>query len=252
MYRNNYLTDEDKERYQRQILIDTVGEEGQKKIKNSRIIIIGCGGLGSPAALYLAASGVGTLGICDKDIVNVSNLQRQIIYTEKNIGEKKAHTAKKRLNKLNSKTNIVSFDCQINEHNIEGIIKDFDIVIDASDNFKTRYIVSDACVKQNKCDIYGAVMNFSGQVAVLGHEGPCLRCLNPEERDTETPKGILSPICGIIGSLQATVALKIVLGMERDLQGKMFFYDGLSDLFEVEYLKKNTKCQFCINNLKRG
>ena len=238
------LTDFERQRYLRQISIDQIGEKGQIKIKNSKVIVIGCGGLGSPVAAYLAACGVGMLGLCDYDVINISNLQRQILYSEEDIGKSKVEIASKRLNGLNREVTIVSYENRINEENIDSIIMDFDIVIDSSDNYETRYTISDACVRLNKIDVYAAVYGFAGQVMVLGKNGPCLRCINPKDKTDKLLSNVFSPICGVIGSLQALTALKIILGEERELQGKIIFYDGLSNNFELDTLKKNSKC-FC-------
>ncbi|MEG1895584.1 MAG: HesA/MoeB/ThiF family protein [Oscillospiraceae bacterium] len=244
------LEEKDLERYKRHLMLAQVGEEGQLKIKNSRVLIIGAGGLGCPVALYLTAAGVGTLGIVDFDSVDVSNLQRQIIYTEQDIGKNKALAARQRLQRLNSDVVINAITEKLEPQNIEDIVKEYDIVVDATDNFTTRYLISDTCIKLKKPEIYGAIFEFYGQVTVFGENGPCLRCLNPNppkagEMKSTKDIGVLGAIPGIIGSLQGAETLKCILKCGQSLKGRMIFVDALTMKFDEIELPKNPKCTVC-------
>ena len=219
----------DKERYKRNILLPEVGEEGQKKLAESRVLVVGAGGLGSPVSLYLAAAGVGTIGIADFDRVDVSNLQRQILYREQDIGKAKAELAAEQLQSRNHSVQV------------EEILAKFDVIVDASDNFPTRYLLSDTCMKMGKPDVYGAICEFAGQVTVFTSDGPCLRCLCPEAEDpsgnpNSAAYGVLGVIPGMIGCMQAAEVLKLLLGKGEPLIGKMLFIDAKTwstDLIEV-------------------
>ena len=173
----------DKERYKRNILLPEVGEEGQKKLAESRVLVVGAGGLGSPVSLYLAAAGVGTIGIADFDRVDVSNLQRQILYREQDIGKAKAELAVEQLQSRNHSVQVELYPEGITAENAEEILAKFDVIVDASDNFPTRYLLSDTCMKLGKPDVYGAICEFAGQVTVFASDGPCLRCLCPEAEE---------------------------------------------------------------------
>lgn len=231
----------DKERYKRNILLPEVGEEGQKKLAESRVLVVGAGGLGSPASLYLAAAGVGTIGIADFDRVDVSNLQRQILYREQDIGKAKAELAAEQLQSRNHSVQVELYPEGITAENAEEILAKFDVIVDASDNFPTRYLLSDTCMKLGKPDVYGAICEFAGQVTVFASNGPCLRCLCPEAEDpsgnpNSAAYGVLGVIPGMIGCMQAAEVLKLLLGKGEALIGKMLFIDAKTwstDLIEV-------------------
>ena len=217
----------DKERYKRNILLPEVGEEGQKKLAESRVLVVGAGGLGSPVSLYLAAAGVGTIGIADFDRVDVSNLQAEL--------------AAEQLQSRNHSVRVELYPEGITAENAEEILAKFDVIVDASDNFPTRYLLSDTCMKLGKPDVYGAICEFAGQVTVFASDGPCLRCLCPEAEDPSgNPKsaayGVLGVIPGMIGCMQAAEVLKLLLGKGEPLIGKMLFIDAKTwstDLIEV-------------------
>lgn len=231
----------DKERYKRNILLPEVGEEGQKKLAESRVLVVGAGGLGSPVSLYLAAAGVGTIGIADFDRVDVSNLQRQILYREQDIGKAKAELAAEQLQSRNHSVQVELYPEGITAENAEEILAKFDVIVDASDNFPTRYLLSDTCMKLGKPDVYGAICEFAGQVTVFASNGPCLRCLCPEAEDpsgnpNSAAYGVLGVIPGMIGCMQAAEVLKLLLGKGEALIGKMLFIDAKTwstDLIEV-------------------
>ena len=231
----------DKERYKRNILLPEVGEEGQKKLAESRVLVVGAGGLGAPASLYLAAAGVGTIGIADFDRVDVSNLQRQILYREQDIGKAKAELAAEQLQSRNHSVRVELYPEGITAENAEEILAKFDVIVDASDNFPTRYLLSDTCMKLGKPDVYGAICEFAGQVTVFASDGPCLRCLCPEAEDpsgnpNSAAYGVLGVIPGMIGCMQAAEVLKLLLGKGEPLIGKMLFIDAKTwstDLIEV-------------------
>ena len=213
----------DKERYKRNILLPEVGEEGQKKLAESRVLVVGAGGLGSPVSLYLAAAGVGTIGIADFDRVDVSNLQRQILYREQDIGKAKAELAAEQLQSRNHSVQVELYPEGITAENAEEILAKFDVIVDASDNFPTRYLLSDTCMKLGKPDVYGAICEFAGQVTVFASDGPCLRCLCPEAEDPS-------------GNPNSAEVLKLLLGKGEPLIGKMLFIDAKTwstDLIEV-------------------
>jgi molybdopterin/thiamine biosynthesis adenylyltransferase/rhodanese-related sulfurtransferase len=247
------LTNEELERYKRNILIPEVGIEGQQKILNSKVLIVGIGGIGSPIALYLAASGVGTIGIIDNDIVDKTNLQRQILHSESFIGHSKVESAKSKLKELNSNINIITYNERLNENNIERIFKDFDIVIDGTDNFNTRYLVNDACIKLNIPNIHGSIYMFEGHFTTFwpnkNKNTPCYRCLYPSPPPKEIAPscaevGVLGVLPGTIGVLCATEALKIILGLEN-MSGKLLVYNALEMTFDNFIIKKNKNCNYC-------
>jgi molybdopterin/thiamine biosynthesis adenylyltransferase len=247
------LTNEELERYKRNILIPEVGIEGQQKILNSKVLIVGIGGIGSPIALYLAASGVGTIGIIDNDIVDKTNLQRQILHSESFIGHSKVESAKSKLKELNSNINIITYNERLNENNIERIFKDFDIVIDGIDNFNTRYLVNDACIKLNIPNIHGSIYMFEGHFTTFwpnkNKNTPCYRCLYPSPPPKEIAPscaevGVLGVLPGTIGVLCATEALKIILGLEN-MSGKLLVYNALEMTFDNFIIKKNKNCNYC-------
>ncbi|MCF6234853.1 MAG: molybdopterin-synthase adenylyltransferase MoeB [Gammaproteobacteria bacterium] len=247
-----------RERYSRHLLVPGIGEAGQLKLMDSKVLLIGAGGIGSPASLYLAAAGVGTLGIIDHDVVDRSNLQRQVVHTESRIGTPKVASAKETLENLNPTVNIVTYEARLDSSNVEEIFSKYDVVIDGSDNLATRYLVSDACAYLKIPNVHGAVYRFEGQVTVFwpdheSGEGPCYRCLFPKmPSDDLAPScaqsGVLGVLPGTIGLLEATEALKILLGMGTPLVGKMLYYDALESSFMTLKLKRNPDCKVCGEN----
>ena len=218
------------ERYNRQIILPEVGEEGQERLKQAKVLIVGVGGLGSPIATYLAGAGVGTLGLVDDDVVSESNLQRQVLYSEAEVGLPKAVQAKKRLNALNSEINITAYPTRLTPENAEEIISQYDIVVDGCDNFATRYLINDTCVKCGKVYVYGAIRAFDGQVSVFNYNGGAnYRHLCPNEEELLTmpapPKGVLGVTPGVVGAVEATEVLKIIGGYGEVLSGKLWVID---------------------------
>lgn len=248
---NRNLTAEEKERYFRQIILDEVGEEGQKKLFNSRVLVVGAGGLGSPVSYYLTAAGVGNIGLVDSDRVELSNLQRQILHFTPDLGRAKIESARDKLVALNPHVNIKTYGIRVTEENVAKLIADYDLVIAAVDNLTTRYLLNKACFEQQKPLIEGGVRDFAGQVTTfLPPDGPCYQCLFPKEDgiETETPKippGLFGVLPGVIGSLQANEALKILLGIGKPLNGKLLIYDSLSSEFNLVKLNKIPGCPIC-------
>ncbi|MBU3758494.1 MAG: molybdopterin-synthase adenylyltransferase MoeB [Candidatus Omnitrophica bacterium] len=248
------LTSEQLTRYSRHFILPEIGEEGQKKLLRSKVLLIGSGGLGSPIALYLAAAGVGTLGLVDFDKVDLSNLQRQIIHTNDAIGTPKIDSAEKRIKAMNPDTKVVKYEVKITSANALEIIRDYDLVIDGTDNFPTRYLTSDACVFLNKPNIYGSIFRFDGLATVFkADEGPCYRCLYPEPPPPGmvpscAEGGVLGILPGVIGLIQATEAVKILCGIGRTLVGRLLVYDALQMTFRELKLKKDPNCPVCGKN----
>ncbi|MGQ9632174.1 MAG: molybdopterin-synthase adenylyltransferase MoeB [bacterium] len=245
------FTEEQITRYSRHIILPEVGGRGQSKIRKARVLIVGAGGLGSPAALYLAASGVGTLGLVDFDVVDLSNLQRQIIHTVGDIGRPKVLSANEKVEALNPDVDVIAYDERLTPENIMGIIGGYDVIIDGSDNFPTRYLVNDACVFADKPLVYGSVFKFDGQATVFKpHEGPCYRCLYPEPPPPGTvpscqEAGVMGVLPGVIGLIQATEALKLILGIGRPLIGRLLIYDSLDMTFSEVRVRRNPGCPVC-------
>ena len=245
------FTDEQIERYSRHIILPEVGGAGQQKMLEARILLLGAGGLGSPAAYYLAAAGIGNLGIVDFDQVDLSNLQRQIIHSTERIGMLKTESAKKTIQALNPDVNVTLYNEKIDSSNILSIIKDYDYVVDGSDNFPTRYLVNDACVMENKTLIHGSIYRFEGQVTVFKpNSGPCYRCLYPEPPPPGMAPncqegGVLGVLAGIIGNLQVVEVLKLILGIGEPLVGKLLIYDALKTEFRNLNLRKDASCPLC-------
>ena len=244
------LTPQELQRYSRQILLPEFGQEGQQKLKDGSVLAIGAGGLGSPALYYMAAAGIGRIGIVDSYTVDVSNLQRQILFTSEDIGKPKATVARQRLAQLNPLINIETYPCILNSGNAMSILADYDVVIDGSDNLPTRYLVNDACVLLNKTLIYGAIFQFEGQVSVFnelqkdGSRGPNYRDLFPDPPPPEmvpscSAGGVLGVLPGIIGSMQANEAIKIVAGIGTTLSGKLLLFDSLDFSTRILNLKCN-------------
>ncbi|HLB38574.1 MAG TPA: molybdopterin-synthase adenylyltransferase MoeB [Gemmatimonadales bacterium] len=245
------LTHEEAVRYSRHLLLPEVGPDGQARLRAARMLVIGAGGLGSPAALYLAAAGVGTLGLVDSDSVDLSNLQRQILHGTSGVGRSKLESAAARLRDLNPHVRVEAFEARLTSANALEILRDFDVILDGSDNFPTRYLVNDACVLLGKPNVYGAVFRFEGQASVFHATlGPCYRCLYPEPPPPGlvpscAEGGVLGVLPGIVGSLQALEALKLVLGVGESLVGRLVLVDGLTLRFRELALRKDPACPVC-------
>jgi adenylyltransferase/sulfurtransferase len=248
------LTTDDLSRYSRHLILPEVGMEGQQKLKAARVLCVGTGGLGSPLALYLTAAGIGTLGLVDFDVVDSSNLQRQIIHSTKDIGRKKLDSAEEKLKALNPSINIVKHDTMLSSANALDIIKDYDIVADGTDNFPTRYLVNDACVILGKPNAYGSIFRFEGQASVFATEtGPCYRCLYPEPPPPGlvpscAEGGVLGILPGLVGVIQATEVIKLILGKGEPLIGRLLLVDALNMRFRELKLRKNPECPVCGEN----
>ncbi len=245
------LSTDDLSRYSRHLILPEVGMEGQQKLKAARVLCVGTGGLGSPLALYLTAAGIGTLGLVDFDVVDASNLQRQIIHSTKDIGRKKIDSAEEKLKALNPAIHIVKHETMLSSANALEIIKDYDIVADGTDNFPTRYLVNDACVLLNKPNAYGSIFRFEGQASVFATEtGPCYRCLYPEPPPPGlvpscAEGGVLGILPGLVGVIQATEVIKLILGKGEPLIGRLLLVDALSMRFRELKLRKNPECPVC-------
>jgi len=241
-------------RYSRHLLIPEVGEEGQFKLLDSRVLLIGAGGLGSPAAYYLAAAGVGTIGIIDADVVDDSNLQRQILHNTQRIGQYKAESARETIEALNPDVKVITHIERLDESNVARIIADYDVILDGTDNFPTRYLLNDAALIANKPVVHGSVFRFEGQLTVFKpYEGPCYRCLYPEPPPMAlapscAEAGVLGVLPGIIGILQATETIKLLLGIGDPLVGRMMTYDALAGEFNELRLFRDPKCAACGEN----
>ncbi len=245
------LTKDDLARYSRHLILPEVGEEGQRKLKAARVLCIGAGGLGSPLALYLAAAGVGTLGLVDFDVVDASNLQRQIIHSTADIGRKKLDSAEEKLRALNPDMKIVKHDTMLSSANALDILKDYDVIADGTDNFPTRYLVNDACVLLGKPNAYGSIFRFEGQASVFAAQnGPCYRCLYPEPPPPGlvpscAEGGVLGILPGLIGVIQATETIKLILGKGEPLVGRLLLVDALNMRFREFKLRRNPECPVC-------
>jgi adenylyltransferase/sulfurtransferase len=245
------LTTDDLSRYSRHLILPEVGMEGQRRLKAARVLCVGTGGLGSPLALYLTAAGIGTLGLIDFDVVDASNLQRQIIHSTKDIGRKKIDSAEEKLTALNPSINIIRHETMLTSANALDIIKDYDIVADGTDNFPTRYLVNDACVLLGKPNAYGSIFRFEGQASVFATEtGPCYRCLYPEPPPPGlvpscAEGGVLGILPGLLGVIQATEVIKLILGKGDTLIGRLLLVDALNMRFRELKLRKNPECPVC-------
>ncbi len=248
------MTDAQNKRYSRHLLVPEVGEAGQFKLLDSRVLLIGAGGLGSPAAYYLAAAGVGTLGIIDADVVEESNLQRQIIHNTKRIGQYKAESAKQTIEELNPDVKVITYIERLDETNVARIIADYDVIVDGTDNFPTRYLLNDAALLANKPVVHGSVFRFEGQLTVFKpYEGPCYRCLYPEPPPPAlapscAEAGVLGVLPGIVGLLQATETIKLLLGIGEPLVGRLMTYDALAGEFSELRLFRDPHCPACGEN----
>lgn len=248
------LSHEEILRYSRHLLMPEVGLEGQKKLKAASVLVIGTGGLGSPVAMYLAAAGVGRIGLVDYDVVDFTNLQRQIIHGTSRLGDRKVLSARDRLLDINPDIQVDIYDEPFTSENAFRIAEPYDLIIDGTDNFPTRYLVNDVCVLTGKPNVYGSIFRFEGQVSVFwAEEGPCYRCLFPEPPPPGlvpscAEGGVFGVLPGTIGTLQATEAIKLILGIGRPLIGELLLYDALSMTFERVRLKKNPRCRICSEN----
>jgi len=248
---NMEFTPDQIQRYHRQIILPGIGESGQQKLKNARVLIVGAGGLGSPAGYYLAAAGIGTIGIADSDVVELSNLQRQIAHSTASIGMLKTESAKSSFENLNPDVNVISIVQRITAENIAELIKDFDVVVDCNDNFQTRFLINDACVLMKKTLVSGAVAGFTGHVTtIIPGQGHCFRCIFEEmPPDAEGPScrqaGVVGAFTGVVGSLQAMEVLKLVTGVGEPLKNILLIYDGLKSEFRKVHVAINRDCPSC-------
>lgn len=245
------LSSDQRGRYSRHILLPEVGEEGQIRLLESKVLIVGAGGLGSPAALYLAAAGVGTIGIVDFDVVDATNLQRQILHNIDRIGQPKVESARETLNALNPDVKIVTYNERLSAENVLEILSDYNVVVDGGDNFPTRYLVNDAALRLRIPVVHGSIFRFEGQVTVFQpYDGPCYRCQYSEPPPPElapscAEAGVFGVLPGVIGSLQAMEALKILLGIGDNLSGRLLTYDGLNQEFRTFTIRRDPSCPAC-------
>ena len=245
------LSAEQRNRYQRHLLLPEVGEKGQIKLLESKVLMLGAGGLGSPSALYLAAAGVGTIGVIDMDVVDQSNLQRQILHNMDRIGDRKVDSAKKTLTALNPDVNVVTYDTRLGADNVLDIIDGYDIIVDGTDNFPTRYLLNDASLKKKIPVVFGAIFRFEGQVSIFDpYVGPCYRCMLPEPPPAEmapscAEAGVLGVLPGIIGSLQAMEAIKHLVGLGDSLAGRLLTYDAMEQSFRTFKIRRDPNCPAC-------
>ena len=238
-------------RYSRHLIIPDVGLTGQRRLKNARVLLVGAGGLGSPLGLYLAAAGVGTLGLVDYDIVDLTNLQRQVLHGTKDVGRSKLASATERIRDVNPHVNVERFETRLTSANALEILRDFDIVVDGTDNFPTRYLTNDACVLLGKPNVYGSIFRFEGQASVFATaDGPCYRCLFPEPPPPGlvpscAEGGVLGVLPGLIGTIQATETIKLLLGIGEPLIGRLLLVDALSTRFRTVNLRRDPACPAC-------
>jgi len=245
------LTPEQRSRYHRHLLLPEVGEEGQLRLLNSRVLLLGAGGLSSPAALYLAAAGVGTIGVVDMDVVDASNLQRQILHTLDRVGQRKVDSAEAAIRQLNPDVVVNKHPVRLAADNVLDILQNYDIVVDGTDNFPTRYLVNDASLKLGIPVVHGSIFRFEGQVTVFDpYEGPCYRCLIPEPPPAElapscAEAGVLGVLPGIVGAIQALEAIKVLLGLGDSLVGRLLTFDALKETFHTYRLHRDPACPAC-------
>jgi len=241
-------------RYSRHIILPEVGGVGQEKLLNARVLLLGAGGLGSPALMYLAAAGIGTIGVVDFDVVDMSNLQRQVIHSNDRIGQLKVESAREFIEKLNPDVKVNAINDRLNSANVMDIFREYDIIVDGCDNFPTRYLVNDACVMLNKTNVHGSIFRFDGQVTVFKpKEGPCYRCLYPEPPPPGMvpscqEAGVLGVLPGVVGTLQAVEVIKEVLGKGERLVGKLLLYNALNAEFRKLNIRRDKDCPMCGDN----
>ena len=245
------LSASERQRYSRHLLLPEVGEAGQKKLKAARVLLVGTGGLGSPAALYLAAAGVGTIGLVDFDAVDLTNLQRQIVHGTADVGRSKVASARDRIAAINPGVRVEPIDEPFSVSNARRLVESFDVIVDGTDNFPARYLVNDACVLYGKPNAWGSIFRFEGQAAVFAAPGgPCYRCLHPEPPPAGlvpscAEAGVLGVLPGVIGTIQATEAIKLVLGIGEPLIGRLLLYDAMSTRFRTLTLPRDPDCPIC-------
>jgi molybdopterin/thiamine biosynthesis adenylyltransferase/rhodanese-related sulfurtransferase len=245
------LTPEQRERYSRHLLLPEVGEKGQAALLDAKVLLLGAGGLGAPAALYLAAAGVGTLGVVDADVVDASNLQRQVIHNTRRLGQPKVDSAAETIQSLNPDVKVLKFQERLTSENVDRIFDQFDLVVDGCDNFPTRYLVNDASVMKRKPVVHGSIFRFDGQVTTfVPYEGPCYRCLYPEPPPPHLAPscqeaGVLGVLPGIVGVIQATEAIKLILKVGQPLVGRLLTYDSLNMQFRTLKLRRDPECPMC-------
>ena len=248
------LTVDEVRRYSRHLIIPDVGMTGQKRLKNAKVLCVGAGGLGSPALLYLAAAGVGTLGIVDFDVVDESNLQRQVIHGQSDIGRSKAESARDSIREINPYVNVIVHKERLDSDNAMEIFADYDLIVDGTDNFATRYLVNDACVLLGKPYVWGSIYRFDGQASVFWAEyGPCYRCLYPEPPPPGmvpscAEGGVLGVLCASIGSIQVNEAIKLITGIGEPLAGRLMIYDALEMTYRAVKVRKDPECPVCGKN----
>jgi molybdopterin/thiamine biosynthesis adenylyltransferase/rhodanese-related sulfurtransferase len=248
------LSKEEIQRYSRHLIMPEVGMEGQLKLRRAKVLMIGTGGLGAPLGLYLAAAGVGHLGLVDFDVVDSSNLQRQVTFSTSDVGKAKSEAARERLSGLNPMIKIEAFETRLTSENALDLFRDFDIIVDGTDNFPTRYLVNDACVLLGKPNVYGSIFRFEGQATVFGYPGgPCYRCLYPEPPPPGlvpscAEGGVLGVLPGIVGSIQAMETIKLILGIGEPLVGRLLLFDALAMRFRELKLRKSADCPICGTN----
>ncbi|MCD6027834.1 MAG: molybdopterin biosynthesis protein [Thermomicrobiales bacterium] len=245
------LTPDQRRRYSRHLLIPEVGEEGQRKLLDAKVLLVGAGGLGSPAALYLAAAGVGTLGVVDDDVVDDSNLQRQVIHTTDRLGIAKAESARIAIESINPDVKVVKHETRLDKSNVLDIFSQYDVILDGTDNFATRYLINDATVLLNKPNVHGSIFRFEGQATTfIPYEGPCYRCLFPTPPPPElapscAEAGVLGLLPGMVGMIQATETAKLILGIGEPLVGRLLTYDALGMEFRELRLSRDPECPMC-------
>ena len=239
------------ERYARQVLIPDVGVQGQRRLKNARVLVVGAGGLGSPALIYLAAAGVGTIGVADPDVVELSNLQRQVVHGDADVGRLRSESAAQRLASVNPLVRVVRHDVRIDSRNALQIIADYDLVLDGTDNFPTRYLLNDACVLLGKPDVWGSIDRFDGQASIWwAKHGPCYRCVFPEPPPPGLvascdESGVLGVVCAAVGSIQAVEAVKLIVGIGDPLVGRLMVHDALRQSWDILTVHQNPDCAVC-------
>lgn len=245
------LSGEQRQRYSRHLLVPEVGEAGQAKLLDSKVLLVGAGGLGCPAGLYLAAAGVGTLGVVDSDVVDLSNLQRQVLHTNARVGRPKTESAEQAIQALNPDVKVVRHDLRLDSSNVLEVLKPYDLILDGSDNFSTKYLVNDAAYFLRKPNVYGSIFRFEGQVTVFERDkGPCYRCLFAEPPPAGLAPscdeaGVLGVLPGVVGLLQATEAIKLLLGRGRPLLGRLLAYDALEPSFIEFKTRRDPRCRLC-------
>jgi adenylyltransferase/sulfurtransferase len=248
------MTNEQVMRYGRHLIMPEVGVEGQEKLNAAKVLLVGAGGLGSPSALYLAASGVGEMTIIDPDVVDLSNLQRQIIHSTSGVGKPKAESAKERIAEINPNVKVNAIVDQLSNENVRELVRNNDIVVDGTDNFQTRYMVNDACIFEGKLNVYGSIFRFDGQNTVFcAEDGPCYRCLYPEPPPPGmvpscAEGGVLGILPGVVGVIQATEAIKLIMGKGNPLVGRLMLYDALQMKFRELKIRKDPNCPVCSKN----